>query len=312
MDTLSEILKTINLSGTVYARANFSSPWGMEFDSGIFAQFHMVVSGHCWLKLNDSKDQINISAGDIVVFPQGDSHALYDDPDSKLVSGKEVVEAIKKNRPMFAGDKVDTTLVCGHYEFDRKVNHPLIDALPRFIHISDAERSELSWLETATNVIIQETDSGNPGSDVIVNRLAEVLFIQILRAYMLRNNFSNGFFAALRDRQINKALELIHATPDADWTVEKLGREIGMSRSAFSSRFKDLVGLAPIEYTTNWRMQKAYEMLKDTKLPLGAIAKNIGYISEPAFNRAFKRQFKQNPGAMRRSFSDIGRLQKVL
>ena len=101
MDTLSEILKTINLSGTVYARANFSSPWGMEFDSGIFAQFHMVVSGHCWLKLNDSKDQINISAGDIVVFPQGDSHALYDDPDSKLVSGKEVVEAIKKNRPIF-------------------------------------------------------------------------------------------------------------------------------------------------------------------------------------------------------------------
>jgi AraC-like DNA-binding protein len=274
----------------------------MELDSGIFAQFHMVVSGHCWLNLKDSKEQIRISAGDIVVFPLGDAHSLYDSPDSKLVSGQEVVEAIKKQRPMFEGDKVDTTLVCGHFEFDRSINHPLIDALPPFIHIPDAERSQLSWLETATNVIIQETDSGIPGSDVIVNRLAEVLFIQILRAYMLRNNFSNGFLAALRDRQINKALELIHATPNADWTVEKLGREIGMSRSAFSSRFKELVGLAPIEYTTNWRMQKAYEMFKDTQLPLSTIAKQIGYISEPAFSRAFKRQFKQNPGAMRRSF----------
>jgi len=308
MDTLSEILRTINLSGTVYARANFSSPWGIEFDSGIFAQFHLVVSGHCWLNIKDSKEHMRISAGDIVVFPQGDSHSLYDNPDSKLVSGKEVMEAIINNRPMFEGDEVYTTLVCGHFEFDRSANHPLIDALPRFIHISDAERTELSWLETATNVIIQETDSGIPGSDVIVNRLAEVLFIQILRAYMLRDTLPGGFLAALRDQHINKALELIHTTPDAGWTVKKLGREIGMSRSAFSSRFKELVGLAPIEYTTNWRMQKAYEMLKDTKLSLSAIAKQIGYISEPAFNRAFKRQFKLNPGAMRKSFSAVDSL----
>ena len=305
MDTLSEILKTINLSGTVYKRINLSSPWGIEFDSGIFARFHMVVSGQCWLHVKDSNEQIRMSAGDIVVFPRGDAHSLYDNPDSKLVSGCEVMEAMKNNRPMFMGDEVDAIFVGGHFEFDRNVNHPLIDALPHFIHITDVERTKLSWLETATNVIIQETGSGIPGSDVIVNRLAEVLFIQVLRAYMLRSNFSSGFLAALKDRHINKALGLIHATPDADWTVEKLGREIGMSRSAFSSRFKELVGVAPIEYTTNWRMQKAYEMLKNTKLPLGAIARQIGYISEPAFSRAFKRQFKQNPGAMRRSFSTI-------
>ena len=309
MDTLSEILRTINLSGTVYKRINLSSPWGIEFDSCIFARFHMVVSGHCWLDIKDSKEHMRISAGDVVVFPRGDAHCLYDNPDSKLVPGNEVVEAIKNNRPMFEGDKVDTIFVGGHFEFDRNVNHPLIDALPHFIHISDAERTELSWLETATNVIIQETDSGIPGSDVIVNRLSEVLFIQVLRAYMLRNNFSNGFLAALKDQYINKALELIHDAPQIGWTVEKLGHEIGMSRSAFSSRFKELVGLAPIKYTTNWRMQKAYEMLKDTKLSLGAIAKQIGYISEPAFNRAFKRQFKLNPGAMRKSFSAVDSLQ---
>ncbi len=198
MDILSEILKTINLSGTVYKRINLSSPWGIEFDSGIFARFHMLVSGQCWLNIKDSNKQIRISAGDIAVFPRGDAHSLYDNPDSKLVPGNEVVEAIRNNRPMFEGDEVDTIFVGGHFEFDRNVNHPLIDALPPFIHISDAERTELSWLETATNVIIQETDSGIPGSDVIVNRLAEVLFIQILRAYMLRSKFSNGFLAALK------------------------------------------------------------------------------------------------------------------
>ncbi|MGB2691134.1 MAG: AraC family transcriptional regulator [Thermodesulfobacteriota bacterium] len=303
MDTLSEILTTINLSGTVYKRVNLSSPWGIEFDSGIYARFHMVVSGQSWLNIKDTNEQIHMSAGDIVVFPRGDAHSLYDNPRSKLVTAYEVLEAINNNRPMFAGDKVDTVFVGGHFEFDRNLNHPLIDALPRFIHITDSERTELSWLETATNVIIHETASSIPGSDVIVNRLAEVLFIQVLRAYMLRNNFSNGFLAALKNREINKALELIHTAPYDPWTVEKLGREVGMSRSAFSSRFKELVGLAPIEYTTNWRMQKAYEMLKDTQLPLSIIAKQIGYISEPAFSRAFKRQFKQNPGAMRRSFS---------
>jgi len=302
MDTLSDILRTINLRSTVYAKANFSAPWGMNLDSGIFAQFHMVVSGNCLLKLEETNETINICAGDIVVFPRGDSHALYDSPDSKSVSGKEVLEAIFNKRPLFQGDNFDTSLVCGHFEFDRIVNHPLIDALPEIIHITNAERSQISWLETATNVIMQETDSGIPGSEVVVNRLAEVLFIQIIRAYMQRNSFSNGFLAALKNREINKALELIHTSPYNPWTVEKLGREVGMSRSAFSSRFKELVGLAPMEYTTNWRMQKAYEMLKDTDLPLGTIARQIGYVSEPAFNRAFKRQFNQNPGAMRRSF----------
>ena len=302
MDTLSDILRTINLTSTVYARANFSAPWGMKLDSGIFAQFHMVVDGECLLDLEDFKEPIRLSAGDIVVFPRGDSHALFDSPHSKSVSGKEVIEAIYNKRPLFYGESVDTTLVCGHFEFDREVNHPLIAALPSIIHITDTERSHISWLETATNMIMRETDSGIPGSDVVVNRLAEVLFIQIIRAYMLRGNYTNGFLAALKDPEINKALELIHSAPNDPWTVGKLGREVGMSRSAFSSRFKELVGLAPMEYTTFWRMQKAYEMLKDTDLPLGTIARRIGYISEPAFNRAFKRQFNQNPGAMRRSF----------
>ena len=173
MDILSEILKTINLSGTVYKRINLSSPWGIEFDSCNFALFHMIVSGQCWLNIKDSNQQIRFSAGDIVVFPRGDAHSLYDKPDSKLVPGNEVVEAIQNNRPMFEGDEVDTIFVGGHFEFDRNVNHPLIDALPRFIHISDAERTELSWLETATNVIIQETNSGFPGPKEIVNRLAK-------------------------------------------------------------------------------------------------------------------------------------------
>ncbi len=144
MDTLSEILKTINLSGTVYKRINLSTPWGIEFDSCNFARFHMVVSGQCWLNIEDSNKQIRFSAGDVVVFPRGGAHSLYDNPNTKLVPGDEVVRAIKNNRPLFEGDEVDTIFVGGYFEFDRNIDHPLIDALPHFIHITNAERTGIS------------------------------------------------------------------------------------------------------------------------------------------------------------------------
>jgi len=199
---------------------------------------------------------------------------------------------------------VSTTLVCGHFEFDRNVDHPFLHALPEFIYLAYSDHRELTWLETATNVIIQETSSGNPGTDVVVERLAEVLFIQILRTYMKRAQVTSGFLAALRDTQISNALNLIHRAPETSWTLGNIARSVGMSRSAFAARFKELVNMTPMEYITNWRMQKARELLANARLPLIDIAERVGYSSEAAFNRAFKRRFKQNPGAMRRILLD--------
>jgi AraC-like DNA-binding protein len=301
MDALSDILNTIRLQSSVYFRSDFSSPWGMQIDRGPFAQFHMLVRGNCWLSADSFKEPLPLSGGDIVIFPFGDAHWIVDDLKHKRTPGRQVVEALRRNESIFQGERITATLVCGHFEFDRDVDHPFMRALPRFIHLSGIEQRQLSWLETITNVIIQEAGSGNPGSEVVITRLAEVLFIHILRAYMIQKNISNGYFAALKDRQINEALNMIHTRPQNNWKLENIARAIGMSRSAFAARFKQLVGMTPIGYVTNWRMHKAREMLKDQNLSLIEIAEKVGYTSEAAFNRAFKRRFNQNPGAMRRA-----------
>lgn len=303
MDALSDILKTIRLSSSVYFRSDFSAPWGMQIDAGPFAQFHMVVRGNCRLQMDDAETSIGLSSGDIVVFPLGDAHRLGDETGRIYVNGKDVVEAIYRNQPLFQKGPVHTTLVCGHFEFERSFEHPFLQALPRFIHIRDFDRRELSWLETATHVLIHEAGSGNPGADAVVERLAEVMFIQILRAYLRQHEHSNNFLTALKDTRINHALSLLHTDPQISWTLADIAHAVGMSRSAFAVRFKQLVGRTPLDYLTKWRLQKARELLKQRHLPIIEIAEQVGYTSDAAFNRAFKRQFRENPGAVRRRLS---------
>lgn len=304
MDALSDILELIRLKSSVYFRKDFASPWGMEMGKSSYAQFHMVVRGHCWLKSKFLKNPIELYAGDIVIFLNGDEHWLADDPSNKRISGIKVVEAHHRKQKLFRGKNISTTLVCGHFEFEKGFNHPLLKSLPKFLHIKDTERRELTWLETATNVIMQETGSNEPGADAVVKRLAEILLIQILRVYMLRKNVSKGYLAALKDHQINNALKLIHTKPDESWTLENIARQIGMSRAAFAAKFKHLIGITPMNYLTSWRMFKARELIRQHHLSLFEIAESVGYSSEASFNRAFKKQFKKNPGAMRKEFAE--------
>ncbi len=301
MDALSDILKLIRLKSTVYFRKDFASPWGMEMGNSPFAQFHLVVRGHCYLQTDDMKDPTDLYAGDILVFPKGKSHWLADNPASKKIPGIKVVEAHENNQTLFEGEKLSTTLICGHFEFDKDFKHPFLQSLPELIHITDTERRQLSWLETATQVIMQETDSDEPGSEVVATRLAEVLFIQILRIYIAQSNIDGGYLTALKDKHIHNALSLIHHDPKNSWTLTGIAKIIGMSRSAFAARFKQLTGNTPMNYLANWRMNIAKDIIKDQNLSLIEIAEKVGYSSEASFNRAFKKQFKINPGAMRRT-----------
>ena len=217
------------------------------------------------------------------------------------VPGPEVLQAYQNGTPLFQGQARATTLVCGHFAFDREFHHPLVQSLPDLIHIRGAERYNATRLETVVGLVIDETRHQNPGATVATDRLAELLFIQILRAYMSQAQ-PDGFWAALRDQEISQALALIHAQPAAAWSLAGIAQRIGMSRSAFAIRFKQLVGVTPMRYITGWRMQKALELLRDTNLPLTAIALRIGYNSQAAFIRAFQREFAQNPGALRREW----------
>ena len=217
--------------------------------------------------------------------------------------GIKVIEAHNKSKKIFKNKNITTVLVCGHFSFDRKINHPFLNELPDLIHISYKERRQPSWLELITNVLIQETDSQLPGSSVVSERLAEALLIYVIRTYMNQQKRKDGFLFALNDIQIRNALKLLHNKPEYNWTIENIARQIGMSRASFASKFKKKVGTTPIEYLTNWRMQKASILLRETYDPLKIISEKVGYSSESSFNKAFKRYYKNNPGSFRREFT---------
>lgn len=300
MDALSDILALVRLKGVVYFRRDFAAPWGMEMGRSAFAQFHLIVRGHCILE-HAGRAPVALSAGDILMFPRGDPHALADQPKRPKVPGIQVLDKHLQGEPIFLDGDVTTTMVCGHFAFDPRFAHPLLDQMPPLIHLTQAAPHELSWLETVTAAIIQETDSGRAGATAVVERLAEVLFVQILRAFMASRRPRDGMLAALRDERISRALKIIHDCADENLSLDKIARAVGMSRSAFAERFRALTGQAPIGYLTDWRMLKARELLEETGEPIDAICARVGYQSEAAFNRAFKRRYGRGPGALRRA-----------
>ena len=298
MDMLSNILNAVRLESTVYFQHDFSAPWGMEMPSTNFAQFHLIVKGKCYLHIEGQKELL-LQQGDKLLLLQGQAHQLLDNPKSKSIAGREVLTAYEKGSPLFQGE-ASTTLICGHFVFDKSSQHLFFKDLPPLIHLTKTQCQTNEVFERITTLLIKETNSKFLGRNALVDRFAEALLIHMLRTYMVIENPSKGYLAALSDRKINKALEAIHEKPETDWTLMKLAGQIGMSRAAFAKRFKELLDIPPMQYITEQRMQKARALLRSTDLSLSNISEQVGYLSEAAFNRAFKRHFRQNPGAMRR------------
>ncbi|MCP4460374.1 MAG: AraC family transcriptional regulator [Cytophagales bacterium] len=293
MDVLSDILAKIKLSSAVYFKSNFSSPWGMDIPQGPFAQFHIVTRGQCILKTIN--EEIQLFSGDLVVFPMGTCHWLADNDSSDRVAGMDVVQAIVNGKSLFEGDHISTTLICGHFEFDRNVDHPFLKELPEIIHIPEAERKERAWLESSVSLVIHEAGNDKAGSQIIVNKLGEILFVHTLRAFMERNSMEKGFITAMQDERIGEVLQAIHASPETGWQLSSLAQIAGMSRTSFSNKFKALNGETPLTYVTNWRILQAKELLKESDKTVGVIASEVGYQSEAAFNRVFKKRVAQTP-----------------
>jgi len=302
MDALSAVLELIKLKSAVYFKTDFSSPWGMNVSKSNFAQFHMIVSGKCLLKMKQEKT-IELYAGDIVIFPLGKPHWLADSKDSKKEEGLKVVESIWNDNPIFKGDNFATTLICGHFEFDHNIDHNFIKSLPSFIHITDMKRKEFVWLETISNLIMKESGSDLIGNTVTVNKLAEILFIHAIRAHILQKKDKKGFFTALKNPKLSIALQLIHNYPEKNWTLEKLSKEAGMSRTLFANKFKEIVGETPLSYLTRWRMLKAKQFLIESSVSISEVAEKVGYSSEAAFNRVFKKNVLKTPAVFRRTSS---------
>lgn len=306
MDALTDILKSLNLRGGVYFRCELSAPWGMNIGQMTVAEFHVVTRGRCWLKIAGEEKPSCLEAGDVVVFPHGNAHVLLDSLDSVALAAQDIIgnQNIENYGPVVYGSTgISAHILCGYFEFDRKRHMPLLEALPTFIHIKGADATELSWLQATINFIAYETKSAALGVDAVINRLVEVLFIQIMRAYIAQSITPLGILGAIADSKTGLALNAMHQQPEYNWTLDELARQAGMSRTAFAQRFHALSAQTPIHYLTTWRMHKAQQSLQSTNLPMLLIAEQACYQSEAAFSKAFKKCIGISPGACRRQAS---------
>ena len=294
MDILSDYLKTFRLSAHVFLHSNFCGTWAVDTSGEDKATFHMIARGAAWLHLPEGSAPIALRSGDVVVFPHDAIHTISNNDTPPPPEQP-------RNQPSEATDEgPNTTLICGYFEFERHSWNPLLNALPDVMVIKSEDTANTALMDDIIRNIIYETETEGAGSDVVIDKLSEVLFIHVVRTHMQQQKTSTGFIAALADKQISKAMSLFHAKPGDSWSVESLATNAGMSRSAFADKFHKLVNMTPIQYVTCWRMQLAHERLTTTKESVTQVAEQSGYQSEAAFAKAFKKHFRFGPGAVRK------------
>jgi AraC family transcriptional regulator, activator of mtrCDE len=298
-DALSDVLRLIRLKSCVYFVRDFHAPWGMEMDSGPVAQFHAVVRGDCVVETGGQS--YSVTAGDIILFPRGSSHVLADRAGHAAIPGPQAMASFGSDRPLFAEGDSPTQLVCGHFEHRDDIPHPLLTQLPEIILVHAFDALSPGTVDSVLPLLVREMQHGGPGAATAVERLAEVLLIQILRAHLTRERAPRGFLSGLTDPRLARAIGRVHREAESRLTLDSLAHTAGMSRSAFAAHFKGRIGLSPIEYLTKWRMYRAGELLRGQRLPLDRVAEKVGYDSAISFIRAFKREFKVSPGQYRRA-----------
>lgn len=304
-DVLTTVMDTLRLRSRVFCRSELRAPWGMALKRSDDAHFHVIERGSAWLRV-EGHEPVALAGGDLVVVPHGDGHTLTD---SLATRARPLAEMV--GRPASqggcvvmrgGGDGAETRLVCGSFRFERKDAHPLVELLPPLIHLRPAEAPAAEWLDATLRFLAFETREGRPGTETIVSRLTDVIFVQVLRAWIeALPEGRGGWLGALRDRPVGAALGLIHRSPEHGWTNASLASAVGMSRSRFAARFRRLVGEPPLAYLARWRLETAARLLRDDTLSLGEVSSRVGYESEAAFSKAFRRRFGIPPGAFRRA-----------
>lgn len=321
MDALSHILQTIQLSAKAYLCQASGSQWNLQFQYRPQGIFHIVTQGQCYVSEGGGKNLTLLQAGDGVVFPTGGAHWISDNPDSMQLTAQNVLNLagpesylLLTSGNILAGVASDglleadlctptepqTTLVSGTLSYDSSISHPFLKSLPCFIPVSSRSKEDQENTYVLTNLLIKESIGAFPGSPLVVDNLAEVLFTQLLRVHMHEESQSNDFLAALADPQIGVALNLIHSEAGQRWTVESLCKASAMGRTAFNRKFTDMVGMTPKAYLTNTRLMKAWLKLQNSNDSTLTIAEDAGYTSEAAFSKAIKKHFNKTPGELRK------------
>jgi AraC-like DNA-binding protein len=315
-DTLSEVLRAVRLTGAVFFSVEASAPWVAESPSarevGPFImpgvehviEYHVVTAGSCWGGLVEEAP-VRLGAGDVIVFPQGDAHVMSSAPGMRGIPEHDSFQKVAASRLPIAikvdgGGPERASLVCGFLGCDARPFNPLLAALPRTIVVPRRAPGE-SVAEHLIKLALAESMAPRAGGECVLARLSELLFIELVRAYLSSLPPENvGWLAGLRDEQVGRALGKLHARPAHGWSLDELAREVGVSRSVLAERFAQYVGVPPMQYLAQWRMQLAATLLSTTSLGLSQIAEQVGYGSEAALSRAYKRWVGVAPADFRR------------
>jgi AraC-like DNA-binding protein len=301
-DALDDVLRRVQLSSTVYFRAELAAPWGVRMAEGRRAPFYLVGRGGCLLKVAGQRP-VSLAVGDLAIVPGGDGHVLR----SSAAAPVRPLEQFLRAHPMdglgrvraTGGDGALTDLTGGFFTAREIDGNPLLACLPPLVHLRGDDPETARALGGLGRQIAHELGSEMPGAHAVLARLADLLLIQAIRLVVVRGAPA-GWLRGLADPVAGRALALLHAEPGGPWTLTGLARRMGVSRTRLAERFAALVGQPPIQYLTHWRIQLAAQMLRESDTPLAQIAGSLGYTSEFAFNRAFRRILGMPPGRYRR------------
>jgi AraC-like DNA-binding protein len=301
-DPLGEALHFLRMSGTFYCRSELTAPWGVEMPvlPGCLI-FHVITSGRAWLDVRGAEKKL-LQPGELALVPHGEGHRMASEPRARMAKLFDLPRELISERYeilRYGGGGAPTTMICGAVELDHPAARQLIQLLPKLICL---DGSEMEWLHNTLRFMVAEARELRPGGEAVLTRLADIVVIQAIRSWIERDAAARtGWLGALKDRQIGPALLSIQHEPARDWTVASLAARAAMSRSAFAARFTALVGEPPMQYLARWRMQVAVTALKEERASIAELAGRLGYQSEAAFSRAFKRFIGVSPGAVRRA-----------
>ncbi len=307
MDVLADVLAVLDVQSSLYFRATFSAPFSVAVPADSRRiRFHLGCRGTSWIGLPSGESAV-YGPGDLILVPHGSSHALADGPNTPALPLDDVLKQARSERVgciAYGGPGQQVELVCGHFGFNEAIAHPLVESLPRLIHIKAHEQQDYAWLDVVLRQMEQESRAGLPGHQETLRRLSEILFIQVLRAFVDESPDATRFLTALVDPQLRRVLDSIHIDPASDWSLDRLAEIAGLSRTLFAERFRTKLGVTPMRYVADWRLQKAHALLREPSLNVGEIARAVGYDSEASFNRAFSQHFGRSPGLSRKQSSD--------
>ena len=319
MDVLSEVLKVVRLEGALFFNAEFSAPWCLSSSktsaiahylspaAGHLIIYHFLTEGHAFARLPDGRRE-ELTAGDLVIFPHGDAHFLGHGSakpvDSFTTFAKNLTQGLKVAR--FGGGGEITKFVCGYMACDPRLSEVFLAGLPPMLKVRLVNQSSGQWLEHSIRFSVSAENGSNPGSGLVLAKLAELLFVETLRCYI--NELppdETGWLAGARDPVIGQALAFLHKDPAHPWTISELARKVGLSRTRLAERFRHFLGESPMAYLAQWRLKLGAEILQSSDDSVAEVAVAVGYGSEAAFNRAFKREFNSPPAQFRRRHKSL-------